>query len=1206
MKLLTMKWPVLAAISLLACLGLAGAADKTNAPRPNLTGRVEMSDGSAATATVLIDTAGPKTGTSTFCPSCYADCRKKTKTDANGDFKIESLDPELKFRILIVGDGCTPQFVKNVDPADGPVYVSLEKRDLSKVPPANMLHGRVLDTNGAPIEAATIETFGIHEKDGQTMWGQIEEVDPLAVTDAKGEFVLTSRKPFAALDVKVDGRGFAKKTFTDLAGGDVRHDLTLTEGATVTGHVLFDGKPLSNISVGIVSTDRRMENFTGDYEIGTDTNGQFAFVNLPPNVQYTLYGIMDSLKNFGSINARQVSAGGDGSTTDAGNITVIPGHHLAGKVILNDGGTIPAGTRLLAGLEGAWDTLQTTLQKDGHFSFSNLPSSEVSLSLRVSGYHLSGKNASLDRLNPQLKGRVDRDLTNVTILLEKGPEPERDYGNMDLEDSPANRPLAGVEGGGKPTAASWQISGHVLDAKTGQPVAKFQVTPGNKRYSQINLDTYNRVDGSNGVYTVSLNKRFADPILKVEAPGYLPAAVTPRLADKSDFDIKLEPGSGPSGTVLLPDGKPAAEISVGLVCSDRQGLGASADTLQSWRDKNLVQRTDKDGHFAFKPELEMEKVVALCAEGFRMVSLQDLATNSKITLDAWGKLKGTLHRPNGPGTNEDLDLAFSGDVMKNPWSFNPNCHAVTDDKGAFEFYRVPPTQLQLSYRVKMGMGGGGWQNVPLQRVTIAPGQTLELKVEAGEATKENASFATQVRRKLAKRVGPPVVGSVLLPDGNPAAGAQVALMVSNEYLGLGRLTLHAGQDTELKTTTDGAGHFTLPGVEGTMGIVAINDTGFARTDWGTGSNTPALRLEPWGEIHGTLHIGPKLGTNEDVALVASDFGSFNYDFQEYKTTTDDQGKFVFTFVPPGEQVVGRLIRMGQGSWTAGSQSPVNVKAGGTTEVSIGGTGWQVVGRVKYKDGAGDADFTDLMIGMHEPYNPEEWKSKARRPRSFYATTNGDGSFVFEDVLPGNYQLNIQTQQRRQMNGGIFMNMKPLASKEVTIPDGGKPGGKPFDIGTVNLRQPHDLKVGDLATDFALDTSDGKTAHLADYRGKYVLLHFFYQRMTSAEAIASLKNIYDTYGKDKRFAMLGVSYGTVSTLKTFASENGLKWTLGTILTPMENLEASDYSQTPVAPSYLIAYLIGPDGKMIAKGLRYDEIKPALERELKKEAAAAPGR
>jgi hypothetical protein len=95
--------------------------------RPDLVGRVTKGDGSAlAKATVFIYSAGPKQGTASVCPYCYTDCRKKAETASDGRFKIESLDPQLLFRLLIVAGGYEPKFVTKVDPAAGEQQVSMQ------------------------------------------------------------------------------------------------------------------------------------------------------------------------------------------------------------------------------------------------------------------------------------------------------------------------------------------------------------------------------------------------------------------------------------------------------------------------------------------------------------------------------------------------------------------------------------------------------------------------------------------------------------------------------------------------------------------------------------------------------------------------------------------------------------------------------------------------------------------------------------------------------------------------------------------------------------------------------------------------------------------------------------------------------------------------------------------------------------------------
>ena len=55
-------------------------------------------------ATVLVYEAGVKKGYSIFCPTCYVDCGKRTLTDAEGNFSIDRLSPDLLFTLLVVRD----------------------------------------------------------------------------------------------------------------------------------------------------------------------------------------------------------------------------------------------------------------------------------------------------------------------------------------------------------------------------------------------------------------------------------------------------------------------------------------------------------------------------------------------------------------------------------------------------------------------------------------------------------------------------------------------------------------------------------------------------------------------------------------------------------------------------------------------------------------------------------------------------------------------------------------------------------------------------------------------------------------------------------------------------------------------------------------------------------------------------------------------
>ena len=1049
--------------------------DSSSAPkspaRPDLLGTVLATNG-LPHATVFISTAGPKVGTSTFCPSCYADCRKSAKTDAQGNFKIESLDPQLRFQLLVVASGYIPKFVSKVDPAKGPVKVSLEVARAGAAPAENNVAGRVLGPDGQPIAGAVVEPHGVHDQDGGGRYGNLPGVDPLAVTDDEGQFVITSRNHHHSMDLKVRARALANQTFTELRCGTNRYDLRLSEGATVTGRVLLNGKPLANVGVGMVSADRGMEKFTGNFDVGTDAKGRFAFVNLPPNTDYFLYGSMETLRPYGAIANVKVRAGADGQTTDAGELTVSPAHRLAGRVVLSDGKPVPAKTRLLVGRENAWDTLQVELDKAGRFDTGGLPTETYSLSARVPGYHISPQNGSLELMNPfHIIGRVDQDITNLLFLLEPGPDLRPDYdSHLPETASPRHRPLRGAETAGD-HSHEWTVSGRILDAETREPIAQARLTPGTKQdsFNPASWDIRHKIESTNGLYLVYLDKKFAEPQLKVEAEGYVPAAIPLRPQNRTNFDLTLRKGSGPSGTVLLPGGKPAAGITVVLLCDDsRQTALKSNGEWAGWRNKDREMLTDPDGRFSFDPELGMQAVAAATRDGFKIISVAALATGSNMVLESWGGIKGVLNRPAGPGKGEDLDLA----LVEEP-RLNLNYHTVTDAQGRFEFDHVPPGKLQISSRTKLG--SSSWQNDPLQQVTVQPGEALEVAIKAPEKQKADRFPEAAVAPKAPKptrKPGPGPKGIVLLPDGRPAAEAEVALKVAGKYLSLGKAAFRASQAREegLIVNAGADGRFTLPSEQDAESVIAVHPDGFAEVSLETLKALPQITLQPWGSIEGTLHIGRRLGTNEFVLVRSGDSfsGPSLLEYNDFRAQTDDQGRFSISYVPPGERELVRLIASGANSFTHGVPTPVTVKPSLVTEVSLGGTGRTVLGQALAGDLATNINWPRSRATIHTPYpkQPVELKmpqeqqkwyaSEAghaawKKARAYSGIFSSDGSFRADEVLPGKYELDIMLTASA---GELWKpeDFTATAHKEIVIPDPlTKDDDTAVDLGKVEVK-----------------------------------------------------------------------------------------------------------------------------------------------------------
>src|SRR6185503_8616340 len=98
----------LSQLMLFFCMALAVAA----AEGP---GRLEGVIGAAggqpvSNAWVFVYSAAPREGLSVTCPTCYPDCVKRARTDTQGHFVIEPVNPELMFRLLVLAKGYRPDF----------------------------------------------------------------------------------------------------------------------------------------------------------------------------------------------------------------------------------------------------------------------------------------------------------------------------------------------------------------------------------------------------------------------------------------------------------------------------------------------------------------------------------------------------------------------------------------------------------------------------------------------------------------------------------------------------------------------------------------------------------------------------------------------------------------------------------------------------------------------------------------------------------------------------------------------------------------------------------------------------------------------------------------------------------------------------------------------------------------------------------------
>ncbi len=414
-----------------------------------VSGRISDATGAPVVdATVFVYTAAPKVGTSALCPSCYPDCGKTTRSDAEGKFSLPSLSSELVFRLLVVAKAHAPKFIPNIAESSPRLDVVLEARRDPDAPNIQSARGRVVDTRGAPIHGAALEIDGAALDGGRQQFGGLRDTDPLAVTDEKGEFVITSGMPALALSGRISARGFANQSLS-LATGKT-HTLTMTQGASLSGRVTLNGAPVPNVTLGLTPQDRAAGSFVGNFEVGTDAAGRFTFTNLPPRTDYSVFGKMETVGRHGSIPIRAVHVGRDGETTTIGDLTVRPAHRISGRVLLEDGSKLPEKSRILVGRDRISDVVSVDLDPNGEFTVEGIPPGLVSISARIPGYKVSAKNRSYEVGNRRLIGRVEADIAGLQMLLDardpnEGPILASSIVRPKASDRPQEHPLRGVE-----------------------------------------------------------------------------------------------------------------------------------------------------------------------------------------------------------------------------------------------------------------------------------------------------------------------------------------------------------------------------------------------------------------------------------------------------------------------------------------------------------------------------------------------------------------------------------------------------------------------------------------------------------------------------------------------------------------------------------------------------------------------------------------
>jgi hypothetical protein len=162
--------------------------------------------------------------------------------------------------------------------------------------------------------------------------------------------------------------------------------------------------------------------------------------------------------------------------------------------------------------------------------------------------------------------------------------------------------------------------------------------------------------------------------------------------------------------------------------------------------------------------------------------------------------------------------------------------------------------------------------------------------------------------------------------------------------------------------------------------------------------------------------------------------------------------------------------------------------------------------------------------------------------------------------------------------------------------------EPFDLGTIKAVLDHTLNVGDHVPQLSLLSLAGKPLERGRLQGKLTFLHFWSGAFAPSLADQSTwKEIYRTFGSNPRFFQIGVVCEDSAELARQAVEqNGFSW-----------LQLSGGKGGGAALGYWVreipsVFLLGPDGRVLAKNLKGPELKEAVRKALADETLFSAGK
>jgi RNA polymerase sigma factor (sigma-70 family) len=767
--------------------------------------------------------------------------------------------------------------------------------------------------------------------------------------------------------------------------------------------------------------------------------------------------------------------------------------------------------------------VSTKTDADGRWSFSNVPGQLDSVA--VGAYHpLYLTERTYFRMDESLSLSALRDRSTVLRLRE-----------------------------------GTRIDGTVI-APDGRPVAGAAVLYGAEDSQAANSIPAVKTD-LQGRFTLGIEPG-AISVLTARHDGFGPALQTIRVGNEPQrITLTLQSPHALTGRVVDGAGRPIPRASL---------------SVRSWRGLESLEKevtTDADGRFTWKD-----------------------APGDEVRVDVYAKGYVRRHEvPVAPGGPNRI-------VMATPTTIKGT--VVDAETGQ------PIPRFSLVHGTVWNVGEGLiWQRNGRadEEATKAPGsfqwtfieqvhQLIVRVVAEGYRPADSGLFAQDGSlREFTFRLtkADPIRGSVLDPNGSHAHQGSVYLVPVGDGLELrnGDVPTYWRKE-QIHAQVSPGGLFTLPPQKEDWLLVALSDAGFAmvhRRDLPAGH---ILHLQSWARVFGIVRIGTKPAANLLLRLQPQDADlPLDEDeprvYHQFEFTTDSEGRFQLPRVVPGHYDFVRVVPNGVRRAFPVSMASLDVDAGRSYHLAIGGSGRPVTGR--------------LVLPANLPWMVRkaviEPKTTTAKTRQYGVQVFADGRFRADDIGPGAYRVRISIHEPPPLDACGWGRLVGEFSREFTVlPISGGVSGDPLELGNLEPAPigAHPLRIGTIAPDFAVRTLEGKDLKLSDFQGKVILLHFWATWCQPCiESLPDLKAVHDAFAADPRFAMLSLSLDeSAAFLRARSRSQRIPWTQA-FIGPDSPLAAA-YGATAIPATFLV----GPDGKILARDLTGENVKSAVAEALKR--------